>query len=72
MIPKETLSLLRRLQTGVGKWPVDSSRKGRDLGEFLRTTYQKQFQNQLKSNVSFIHSVCVCVCVCVLRAAVFV
>ena len=51
MIPKETLSLLRRLQSSIGRWPVDTSRKGRDLGEFLRTSYQQKFKDQVKNNV---------------------
>ena len=33
------------------KWPVDPSREGRDLGEFLRTIYVKSFEEQAKSNV---------------------
>lgn len=53
MIPKETLSLLRRLQSGVGRWPVNSSRKGRDLGEFLRTSYEQKFKNLIKTDVRF-------------------
>ncbi|CAI8026160.1 Ubiquinol-cytochrome-c reductase complex assembly factor 2 [Geodia barretti] len=50
MIPKETLSLLRRLQSGIGRWPVNSSRKGRDLGEFLRTTYEQTFKELVKTD----------------------
>ena len=51
MISKETLSLLRRLQSGIGRWPVNSSRKGRDLGGFLRTTYEQRFKELVKTDV---------------------
>ena len=43
--------LFRRLQAVIAKWPVDSTRKGRDLGEFLRDSYQQQFIQQAKTNV---------------------
>ena len=35
----------------VAKWPVDPTRKGRDLGEFLRTSYLQQFKEQAQTNV---------------------
>ena len=32
-------------------WPSDPSRKGRDLGEYLKKNYPVKFREQLKQNV---------------------
>ncbi len=44
--------LVRRLQKVVKEWPVDPSRKGRDLGEFLRLRYQQIFKEECSRDVS--------------------
>lgn len=44
--------LLRRLKKVLQEWPVDSSRKGRDLGEFLRDSYVKQYKDLINTDVS--------------------
>lgn len=43
--------LLKRLRTVLSKWPEDSSRQGRDLGEFLSQSYKVRFQEESLSNV---------------------
>lgn len=43
--------LLKRLQRVVKEWPADPSRKGRDLGEFLKESYVQQFKEECVSNV---------------------
>ena len=42
---------MRRLQSAISRWPVDSSRKGRDLGEFLRISYHHTFKEQARNDV---------------------
>ena len=43
--------LIRRLQSVIARWPVDSSRKGRDLGEFLATSYLQKFKELANNDV---------------------
>ena len=57
MSSSEIQPLLRRLQAVVAKWPVDPTRKGRDLGEFLRTSYLQQFKEQAQTNVILVRTV---------------
>ena len=38
--------LLKRLRRVVREWPSDPSRKGRDLGEFLKESYLAKFEKQ--------------------------
>ena len=44
--------LLQRLHRVVSEWPVDTSRKGRDLGEYLKETYVKRFKDECAVDVS--------------------
>ena len=44
---------LRQLRAVLQQWPVDASRKGRDLGEFLRDVYPSRFKKTFEENVSF-------------------
>lgn len=44
--------LWRRLRKVVGEWPADPSRKGRDLGEFLKEKYVHRFQEVYRKDVS--------------------
>ncbi len=44
--------LVRRLQRVVREWPVDQSRQGRDLGEFLKLRYLEIFKEECSRNVS--------------------
>jgi hypothetical protein len=44
--------LLRRLSKVLQEWPIDKSREGRDLGEYLHNNYIKQFKGLINSNVS--------------------
>ena len=43
--------LVKRLRKVVKAWPVDPTRKGRDLGEFLKENYVQQFKKEYLSNV---------------------
>ena len=43
--------LLRRLQKVVKEWPTDPSRKGRDLGEFLKKIYMPKFKQECQADV---------------------
>ena len=52
---KQQKVLLSRLQKLVRGWPADPSRKGRDLGEFLKQTYVQKFEAEaINGNVSTI------------------
>ena len=44
--------LLSRLKKVAREWPVDPSRQGRDLGEYLRTVYHKKFESLVEKDVS--------------------
>ena len=44
--------LLTRLKKVAREWPVDPSRQGRDLGEYLRTVYHKKFESLVEKDVS--------------------
>ncbi len=46
-----TVALIRRLNKVLQKWPVDPSRKGRDLGEHLKTNYKDTFRKLAETNV---------------------
>ena len=48
--------LLKRLQKVVKEWPADPSRKGRDLGEFLKESYIQRFKEECVSNVRPLYS----------------
>jgi len=48
-------ALVRRLGEVLRKWPVDRSRKGRDLGEFLSKSYKLKFQDEVLTDVSSIN-----------------
>ena len=43
--------LVRRLEKVLQSWPSDPSRKGRDLGEYLKRNYPVKFREELKQNV---------------------
>ena len=43
--------LTKQLRKVLNQWPLDSSRKGRDLGEYLKHHYLKVFEQQLKTDV---------------------
>lgn len=43
--------LISRLKKVINEWPVDSSRKGRDLGEYLKESYMVEFQRRLDEDV---------------------
>lgn len=44
--------LLKRLRRVVREWPSDPSRKGRDLGEFLKESYLAKLEKQSSPPVS--------------------
>lgn len=43
--------LLSRLKKVAREWPVDPSRQGRDLGEYLRTVYHKKFESLVENDI---------------------
>ncbi len=43
--------LVRRLEKVLQSWPSDPSRKGRDLGEYLKKNCLVKFREELKQNV---------------------
>ena len=50
--------LTKQLKKVLNQWPLDSSRKGRDLGEYLKHHYLKVFEQQLKTDVGLSDSSC--------------
>lgn len=48
--------LLKRVQRVVKEWPADPSRKGRDLGEFLKESYVQRVREECVSNVRPLYS----------------
>lgn len=58
---KQQKVLLSRLQKLIKGWPADPSKKGRDLGEFLKQTYAQKFKEEASANVS---AVCACAWTC--------
>lgn len=44
--------LLSRFHKVVAEWPVDPSRKGRDLGAYLREQYPQKLARECHSDVS--------------------
>ena len=45
--------LLKRYRKVIQEWPVDTSRKGRDLGEYLRNSYMiDQYKDLIHTDVS--------------------
>ena len=51
MVTLRVKQVLSRLQKVINEWPLDST-KGRDLGEFLKNDYSKQFEIIMKKDVS--------------------
>lgn len=45
--------LLSRYKKVIQEWPVDTSRKGRDLGEHLKHSYNTKFEITLDKDVSY-------------------
>ncbi|XP_003388841.1 PREDICTED: ubiquinol-cytochrome-c reductase complex assembly factor 2-like [Amphimedon queenslandica] len=43
--------LSRRLNKVLKNWPIDSSRKGRDLGEYLHQEYRLTFEKLLSEDI---------------------
>ena len=53
--------LVRRLRKVLQRWPSDPSRKGRDLGEYLKKSYETKFKEELSKNVRPINArTCTC------------
>ena len=45
-------SLFKRFSAVIRDWPVDTSRKGRDLAEHLHNVYPKTLKKLIEENVS--------------------
>ncbi len=43
--------LTSRLKKVINEWPADSTRQGRDLGEYLKQSYTKEFKKLLDKDV---------------------
>lgn len=43
--------LLKRLNKVLRDWPVDTERKGRDLGEYLKQSYSDKLKKQIQNDV---------------------
>ena len=46
-----SVGVLRRFRSLIQSWPVDSTRKGRDLGEYLRNVYSLKIKETVERNV---------------------
>lgn len=44
--------LVLRLRKVLQSWPSDPSRKGRDLGEYLKKNYEAKFKQEIEQDVS--------------------